>query len=831
MSLEMQMASFDSLLYETIPGDIIKKKKTTLQGYPAYDILHRVGRGDINRSMIIFTDYEVFIARLSASGEKIKKGAGDHFFSTLKFNLDNGKDWRTVEAPYRAFSAEFNGKVTSYSLSKENTALNDLFMQSVDRDGDVYLLHRLQAEQGGYIEDPKYFFYKINAAFQKDLEVKEISKSKKIINNRPTLDVTYSARFGKKVRGKYVVVGDEIFALHCFSSDSAKANRFINSLTLNVPTYDEYYEHTDSSAFFKSKIPWLKEDGEMDKLMSRDPYDDPDSEGNTEYYYTSTLSPPGSSDYVQVYYYRYPSYFYIKDIEKHEEELDADFTEDDDAIIDKKELTWNENGYVADYIIGDSLSDFKYALHRRLDGNRLLTIMTGFDKAAGPSNMYQEFLTNLVLLEDSMSTRSILNLDGDLFLADIQSTDTLKFRNANETFLNNSSFPEEFEYKVLAELVKNPSPLAKEKDKKKYTGKYNKLRYLSASDSMLNVLRSDYLANEDSALFQREILGTIVHFKTKKAVLQAKKLLLADAPIGIRTSLYDTFFSSLGDSLELSALFFPEMLDLVDYEEYKNPVLLTLNLLLDSAALDSKIYASHLDYLIKQTKQETKRLSSTGYEFELDEDKEFYREMGIHHYWNLLYPFKKNTAVKEVFEMAEKSSLKEVQKSYTYFRMKKGETISDARCLELNDGKDLLKDQKFLFAMKRPELFPDSVNLEKLYLEERIKKQWRDGNSDWDNSKVDSILFVSQQLDTIRLSEFTTYYVKSRKSKDGDTSWQLHVIMCDKDSSVPELDLIHSTDEFSKNKPEAEQFEEMRNILISNNRRYPFRSYEEDDWY
>ncbi|MCH8330370.1 MAG: TraB/GumN family protein, partial [Bacteroidetes bacterium] len=54
----------DSLLFENIPGDILKKTKINKASHPGYDILNKTRRGDYQRYQIFITPLEIFIFKM-----------------------------------------------------------------------------------------------------------------------------------------------------------------------------------------------------------------------------------------------------------------------------------------------------------------------------------------------------------------------------------------------------------------------------------------------------------------------------------------------------------------------------------------------------------------------------------------------------------------------------------------------------------------------------------------------------------------------------------------------------------------------------------------------
>ena len=833
-SPEYLLASLDSMLFEVVPGDIIEKKKIEKNGHPGFDILHRVSKGDINRSMVIFTPQEVVVARLSATGDKIKKGAGDHFFSTLELDLDKDRDqeWRKISSPDKSYSLEFPGAITDMTKIKANSINGDQFIQSVDKDGDAFLFHRLELTGIEYIDDENYILEKVEKAYTEDFDAKELNRTFGVHGQYKTLDVQYELLPNKKVWSRYMSSGRSMYALHCYSQDSSKAERYLNSIEIQNAEFEEYFELVDSNAFFRSKIPWEKEGSSFTKMISSDMFSLSEPELGDDYYRSVVLTPPGGIGSLSVDYFRYSRYAFNDDKEDFKDQIRKSLTLYEDLVVKKEQHDWKDDGVVSLYVLSDSLSTDEFIIYKAIDGKRGITISHAYDSTLGPSGLYNEFIKNFELLEDTMAGTGFFSSDPELYLSDILSSDSAEFKLANNNIDALYAFPEEEAFEIFKTLKDTTPMLATADDVKEYISMYNNMRYMDKSDAMLEELTEDYHANQDSALFQKEILATMVYMGTTKAMDRMRTLIMDEPPIGVHSSFSGELFSSLADSLELTAELYPEFLDLVDYEEYKDAVLKCLTMLVDSAAIDPEAYRSKLEYLTRQAKLESRRFSSTSHDFEDDINDGFGYSLRMIDFWKLLYPFKTDEKVKEVFQLAEGSKQEDIRKTYALFLSTKDEKLADSYYLELVDGEDPLKDYRFLDAVDRIDLYADTVDLRKARLTELAKNKFRNYEPDWDDSSVDSIQFISQDVDSIRTNKFDTYFIKSYRNDDEDSDWYLSVVFVQESSKAPELNIIHRSLKESTTKTNEEQFEEIKEGVISSNRRWPFNnSNYYDDYY
>jgi hypothetical protein len=86
----------------------------------------------------------------------------------------------------------------------------------------------------------------------------------------------------------------------------------------------------------------------------------------------------------------------------------------------------------------------------------------------------------------------------------------------------------------------------------------------------------------------------LTQLKTPKSTLLFKDIILQDPPAFDETDGYYDLFSNFGDSLELGAMLYPEILNLSNIEDYKRPIRSLLVTLIDSNKLEPSLYEDYL---------------------------------------------------------------------------------------------------------------------------------------------------------------------------------------------------------------------------------------------
>ncbi|NNC83682.1 MAG: TraB/GumN family protein [Flavobacteriales bacterium] len=832
-SVSHQIQSLDSMLFEIIPGEIIQQKEVSIGGMRGLDILHEIARGDINRAMILFSPQDVVVARLSGSGQKIKKGAGDHFFSSLDINLHGQRTspWRAFRSMDGSLTITLPGEVADYMDAPASLMNGDRFIQSIDAEGDVYRLYRLQHYDRNYIEDERYLLYLAESAFEEDNDVVELDRKNLEVNGQPALQIEFGVGDDQRMTARFLVSGNSIIAMQCYSAKDAKVERFMDALELENEQFDTYYPIVDSAGYFRSTIAWEKDTDDLLGSGAFGMFGFGEQEEEYEYSYEVDLASPGSCSPLKVTYFRYPRYEYLESRDDFLEKWDDAITGQGDLVILSKDVDWKDEDVEVTYVLGDSLSDYAYELYFRTKGNSVISIETGYDQDFGPREDFQRLIEDIELLEDTLAYPRFIEAAPEIFLMDIQSEDSAYFSMANERLEMTEAFPEADRWAIYQQLVESPSPLASEEDKKEYRSGYNRYRYLSTEIGLVDSLILEYQAYSDSAAYQVEILTTLLKTREEEAIARVREILTEEAPIGVSVGFTSELFSALKDSLEIYSDLYPELLELLEYDEYKEPVLLTLKMMLDSAVIDTSHYTDRYDYLLRQSKLAFRRLSSTDFTYtDLTEQNSWKSSMDLFDYLSLLRPFTHLPEVEHHFEDVGTSSRPEIRKAFAHFLTHYGESVSDSAIVSLLEG-DALKDYGFLKNLERTDLWSDTMDLKRVFVTERTEERWStyEYQYSWDKSEIDSVEIVQVMQDSIRTHGFTTYYLRSRITEDGISRPKLHVVMVYDRSAAPDFTALHLMNDPSEIDSEVEQWEEMKRQLIARNRAWMPDSYRNSD--
>ena len=762
-------------------------------------------------------------------------GAGDYFFSSLIVKESKNQNWEKVTTSDGSMSFLNKGKLTTYSFDPKNLNKTELFYTSTDDEGNVFMSFRTRIHDKGYIEEDQYELFKIEDAFRHDFKLDSVAGSKVYDLDNRRLTVKYTNKKGGSSSALFVVndIGYHVFYVITNSDEIAK--KYFDGVVISKPTVAQYYDYEDSSLFFKSKISWEIEKNGLESMMG---YFKGIGRGkkfqnlNNQYTQNSVLNSPHSADWLEVEYRRKGIYEFTDDKEGYEKDVDDKLTLGNDLVIEERKFDWDGNNYTAQYILSDTLSSREYKINLFFKNRGVHMLKTSYEKSQGPSDFYENFVSNFEVLDDSLNTTSYFETTETEFMKNIMSSDSVYFESAhNKIGSMYYLYGADIAYNNYKTLTKNVPPLASDDQKKRYVTNLNSYMYMDKSKKNIDSLKTLFFESSDSAYFQQQILENLLFMKTKEGVLAAKELLLKEAPLGGSIYPFELTYK-LYDTLELAKLLYPEILELTNYEEYKYCWTNLMSTLLDSNIIKKDIYKSYVPYLTREAKAEFRRLSSTE-EYNSHNDYDYgyddYEENFMDDFWNLLYPYKSDEKVKEIFQSAIDTKKRLVAEDYAIFLNKKEVKIDDELCAKAMFANDPLTNWYILRDIERLDYVSDTFNLERAYIESSIKDNW--GGYDYEKAEIDSVTLISVQTDIIRSRNYSTYFYKYRKVANDKTKWFYHVsIIQPTDTEMGFFEYDSRKIVIDEDKTPEEQFEELRLKLIDDNRNNNYLSGYSDDY-
>lgn len=827
LSTANQLASIDSILYEAVAGSIVSQKRITVQGYQGVDILNRSRRGDYQRNQILILPESILIMKLLAPGEKVKNGYGNEFFNSIKLNLPSPGTNTVWKSSDGTMAMQMPGYTISYNHTNEDNKDGDFSTSSFDTGSNTfYLAQRHTVSDPGFIDEDTYETNRFADVFKEENMLKEVNRKNTQHQMLPAVRARFTNSQQKTMHTLFVLQNLNYCVFSVLTEDSTKANDYFKSIQFALPQYPKFYEYADTSCHFKVQIPYEPKNNESDAEEEYRWYFSSKEKDKNIFHGTSSqteLSVPGNPEIISISFQRYHRFSDGDDslqfINNREE-----YIKRNNYTLDKRTITWNNEGVVIDHVLSDTASIRKMWIKQLLNNKSLYVMMASYDSILGPS----EFLTTAFQTFQSTDTvfayNHFINMD-NAYLDALYSSDSTIQTNARKM-----SADIDFSAGVAPRLRTSLRNLPPVKDDEQKAIIKTNLTYGLQYDTTatnINFIREEFYKNMDSAYYQMDLLRTLLLMKTKESMLAFKKMILDEPPIVSYNDVYDSF-QLVADSLKLSKLLLPEAMSLISLDEYESYVYDLAATLVDSSLVSSKIFESDLNQLLLEGKNELKRINAASD----DETPSAYMFMN---YCSLLQPFRAKPEVSAFFAKAYSTKKIALLNSLAAFDLRHKVQVPDTVFNRIiTKEQEVIPLYTMLYSQKATERFPQKYNsreaLLKLYIEEKFKNRYDK------TVTVDSVAVFHDRKDSIKNDKLHVYYCKYKRSDS--KQWKgVIIVFNDKDPNdlFPALIESSKTIVLDEHENEIEELDlEYKQLVERNRRKRNFDSgYEsyEYDWY
>ncbi|MFN8252729.1 MAG: TraB/GumN family protein [Ferruginibacter sp.] len=627
----------DSLLYENIPGKILKKSAIIKNGYKGFDITNRTRRGDVQRYNIFITPFEVLLFKMSGIGDYVAQGSEAlKFFSSVNIKQAGSGGW----VKYTPSGGGFTIKMPHVPVMQKDFNSDRLEYTATDKnDNTTYALFRASIHNYSFIEEDSFDLNLMDESYaSSEMVEKQTWRQQGRWHGYPSLECRYKHKDGSYSTVRYLVQGPNYYAqVARYKAESKNVKMYFDSMQVIPFVYPTAKLRTDTAMKFTVKSPVFPDDKKNNDIMESirnmmgSYYTDEEEEADLPKIKFKTIGTDTTGEKIFVAYMQIPRNSTAKDSLE---------------MFDSKGILLERMGKEQSYIYlkkdsGVTASGYRYMYQQVTDTGSSRTIISkAFNKGA--------YVFALVTETDTLTPRSSLLTN---FIESFTPADSLSA--ASPYAKRNAEFFKNFASKDSATHAR----AMKMKDKIRFdtadlpllktiidTLSWQSKDYLqtkqdfiselgSIKDSTLTgYLKGLYLAAKDTADLQNTILETLLDMQTTRSFTAFKDLVILEPPVvtddnGIyryneysgtigglakalrnnkRTS-YEGEWAPLYDSLALTRVIFPDILQLVNLDEYKGTVLELLTTMTDSGYLDAKAYEQYLAKFYVEAKQELKR--------------------------------------------------------------------------------------------------------------------------------------------------------------------------------------------------------------------------------
>jgi uncharacterized protein YbaP (TraB family) len=883
---ETVIKKVDSLLYENIPGKILKKTAITRSGYRGYDITSRTRRGDIQRYNILVTPSEVWVYKMSGNNNYVEGPEAEQFFSSIRIRnpvSPSSSPWVNFIPLQGGFAIRFPHAPSLYKNNSNADGLLRWEYESADSaTGDAFLVWKKTVQNYRFLEEDTADLALLEESFRlSDWIDKPLSRHTGLYKGYPCLDASYQEKDGSGIRVRFLIRGADYYVLAAHSRNKEKTfPEFFNSFAFTPYHYDAFRSYVDTFVNIRVTTPMVPDiDAGLKGILERATSDEflnsiPDYNNYWPHPKTALFRDDSTGEAVFVSVETFPKYYYPKDTAVFWREESNEKKLRQDLIIRHKEyfrFDTPSGASVPSVPSGSSgaanpasptasvsnlpatlpaVSGYRYVFSDTntsrtiktwifLKDNHLFRIVSLGDTLSGGSEFTDRFYASIRPLDKKLGP-SVFESKLDLFFHDFYSKDSLVAQRAREAIPN-----------VYFGAAGVPS-LLKAINTLPYNGKdyfetktklINELGYIDDSAAIGEVvhgLAAIYEKVRDTSTFQNAVLKALAHQKTRPGYDLLKGVLVQDPPVFDNVSDYNYLFQDLGDSLSLARTLFPGLLQLSTVSDYKDNIQSLLAGLVDSGYLAADDYQSYFSQIYfdakiqwkKQEGRDEKRLQKK--EDDNNDDNE--SEIGgdntpgneLDDYAVLLLPFyDKNPTIPRFFDKLLQSKDASLRLSTSILLLRHNRPVADSIINTLAAG-----DQY------RSRLL---TALQSIHQANRFPAAWKNqeaiarslllgGKGDND---FDDIRLVDKKIVQFKESKGYVYFFKYKLRKDDD--WQMGLSglqpLNPKEVSTDPQFLRLTGKKIKADTPVAEQFGQQLKYLIFSKRKSAASFYLDNGYY
>lgn len=843
---ETILRKVDSLLYENIPGKILKRIPITRSGYKGFDITGRTRRGDIQRYNILVTPYEVLVFKMSGNNNYVEGKEAEQFFGSIDIHKMGPAGWADFSPPQGGFKVRLPRAPAAYRNTSNPDGITRWEYESVDSaTGDAFLIWKKSVQNYHFLEEDTADLALMEESFRlSDWVGKSITRRTGLYKGYPCLDAAYQLKDGSYVRTRFLIKGPHYYLLASRSRSKDKTFPvFFGSFEFTPCKYNDFHQYVDTFVNISVTTPVVPDiDAGLRGLIERASSEEflnsvPDYNNYWPRTKTALFGDDSTGEAVFISMETFPKYYFPRDsVSFWKEEANERRLQEDLVIRDKQPLRQLQ-GYK--YLLVDTNTSRMITSWIFLKDNRLFRVVTLGDTLQEKSGFIDGFYASLRPLDKKLGP-SVFAPKLDTFFSDFYSKDSLLSKRAKEA-IPNVWFGAPGGLPALLKAIHTLPYNGKDYFETK-TRLINELGYINDSaniNAVVEGLRDIYQRVGDTSTLQNAVFRALAHHRTLPAYQVFKGLLVQDPPVFDNGSGYSYMFQDLRDSLTLARTLFPDLLQLAAVDDYKLNIQSLLATLVDSGYLRSTDYESYFSQLYfdariqwkKQEGRDEKRLQKAeddgddAVRVEDDDDA----DTQLADYAVLLMPFyERNATIPHFFDKLLKSRDPSLRLSTALLMLRNGRPVADSiiRNLAASDQyrSILLKE---LTDIRKSDRFPRNF-----HNQEDIARSLLVSSNKGDNDFFD-IQFVDKKIVQFRQRKGYIYFFRYKMSRDDE--WQMGL------SGLQPLNLkeVSTNDEFVRltgkkiraDTPEHGQFEKQLKQFLFSKRKSANSFYLDNDYY
>lgn len=870
-SEEQVVRKLDSVLYENIPGKILSKTSIVKNSFRGYDITNRTRRGDVQRYNIFVTPFEVVLFKMSGNGEYVKNGTeAAQFFNSIQLKQTNPerKKWSPanggfeVEMPHTPVMSTGDDWVYAAYDAKSKTAVEVL---------------RTDVHNYDFLEEDSFDLNLMEESFaSSDCIDRNLSRQWTKVNGYPALNATYRCKDSSLTRARFIIQGPHYYTLLANANTTTiEGTQFLASFAVKPFRYGASKQQKDTAVQFSVSSPVLLEKKGKLQMYPDDSFSGADADDSLidrGSYKSKLVACDSTGEKILISFYKPSPYSSRFETDNKEDSVEWK----KEWVIRRQKHDTLQNGLVVQEMELGNKQSSRMLKEKSItkDGVGYL-LMTMVDTLSGPGAFVNSFFQSFAPL-DTLVGKSGEKKKTELFFAQFFSADTVQHKKA---------------VKNIAQLTVDSSNFSALK-KCIETLSWQERKYLSVKGDFIGKLAfiptaeaADYLKSiyekaGDTVSLQYTALETLLAQQTTYAYKVFAEIMQTDPPVldanasddalvttfsrrykykppqnySLDLSSGGNFLDHLADSLALTAGIVKSILPLVNVDDYEEPLMNLMGMLVDSGYMRASDYESYLPKFVLEAKQllkkqmireKSKAIAKAKKDDDTEDDDVNKEDVDagnekLQLYATLLVPFwDKYPQVQPVVTQLLQSGDKRIRYTTAMLLLRNKKPVPDS-VWELFAASDDYRYELYndLRKLNKAELMPARFKTQERLLQSRLYAYHS-------YDKPDTIAYLAKL--PLQYKKYNGYvYVFKYKDKKEDFGWKLATAgLVPQDSTQPKFDesslskedeqKIDLTDltntKLTADVPEGEQLEKLRKKLLYGFRKSAAQFYASDERY
>ncbi|MBA3665803.1 MAG: TraB/GumN family protein [Bacteroidetes bacterium] len=615
ISPAQMMQRVDSLLFEYIPGKTISKKEiTSNNGLKGFEIINRTRRGDEQHYQIYFSELEMILFKLGGKQQYATSSEAKQFFGSIQFQNKNDNS-----IDFAPKTKGFSIKVpASYSYVKNDGSsvkgiVEDLYAYQKTAKQFYGVKHAVYNDFE-YLEEDTFELNQFAKHLPENFNFKENIK-KEITQDLgfPCLKISSKNKTGFNFYGKLYIKGVHYYLVYFISEKESNFNNdyFASFKITDFNLANPVKEISDPDFYFKAV------DEVTDNSLSRfnDSYarayeraksgKEREKDGKTfDFNYRSASKSyfsPSSNEYINITYEKFNDYDYKA--QKDFEDYYLKTIRELNSLVPTHIKSENKNGlYSLTTILKDTATRRAIDLRVFIKGGMRYEISAPFDTVIGLKNWTKGFMESFTL-KDTVIGKNVFENKFAKLLDDLCSNDTTVRKQANQSLQGGVSMQKIYVNDVVGFINSKKIDQVNEDSKAQLFVNSGTLE----SEKIIQPFKNLYKQYTDSFYLQLCLLKGLAFLKTQNSYNAFYSLLMTETPLVGNDKTVSDVFSALNDSLELCKGFFPGILALTRYEEYRGSVYAMLASMVNKKIIGPAAYLAQKDNIIADANLALKR--------------------------------------------------------------------------------------------------------------------------------------------------------------------------------------------------------------------------------